>query len=153
MNAIVRNLRSPRTIALIASLLCCASAQAEDHLGDILDAGASKLSADDFRQQIVGRTVTGATPGGYEVDVFYKEDGRLIGVGRATPRGGATGGGMSFSIEGLWTIDAGERICTRFNVKLPAQCQFWFKRGNDYFLADSDWDRDIRVTRRTLTHK
>ena len=119
----------------------------------ILDAGASKLSAEDFKQQIVGRTVAGATPSGYEIDVFYHDNGRLIGGGRSTPRGGALGGGASFSIEGSWTIDPSERICTRISVRLPAQCQFWFKRGNDYFLADSDWDRDVGVTRRTLTHK
>ena len=153
MNATVTNSRLPCRIALISALLCCAVARAEDHLGDILDAGARKLSAEDFKQQIVGRTVAGATPSGYEIDVFYHDNGRLIGGGRATPRGGAVGGGASFSIEGSWTIDPSERSCTRISVRLPAQCQFWFKRGNDYFLADSDWDRDVRVTRRTLTHK
>ena len=100
----------------------------------------------------MGRTVGGTTAAGYDVSLFYHESGRVIGVGQATPRGGATGGGASFTIEGSWTSDGSDRICTRI-AKLPPQCQFWFKRGDDYFLADSDWDRDIRVTRRTLMRK
>ena len=140
-------------IALIAAFLWCAHAYADDHLGDVLDGGATKLSPEDFRQQVVGRTVSGTTPAGFDVDLFYHDSGRIVGIARSTPRGGAVGGGSSFAIEGSWTIDSGERVCTRMSVKLPAQCQFWFKRGNDYFLADSDWDRDIRVTRRTLSGK
>jgi len=155
MRAAIGNAKpaSAHAIALVTAFLWCAHASAEDHLGDLLDAGATKLSPEDFRQQIVGRTVSGATPGGIEVDLFYHDSGRIIGSGRATPRGGASGGGQSFAIEGSWTIDASERGCTRISIRLPPQCQFWFQRGNDYFQADSDWDRDMRVTRRTLSGK
>jgi hypothetical protein len=33
---------------------------------------------------------------------------------------------------------------------LPPRCQYWFKLGDVYFLADSDTDRRAKVLRRTL---
>jgi Ni/Co efflux regulator RcnB len=35
-------------------------------------------------------------------------------------------------------------------LTLPPRCQVWFKYGDDYFIADSDSDRQVRVYRRTL---
>jgi Ni/Co efflux regulator RcnB len=35
-------------------------------------------------------------------------------------------------------------------VNLPQRCQYWFKLGDAYFLADSDTDRRAKVLRRTL---
>jgi hypothetical protein len=35
-------------------------------------------------------------------------------------------------------------------MTLPQRCQFWFKLGETYYLAESDSDRHARVLRRTL---
>ncbi len=40
----------------------------------------------------------------------------------------------------------------RPGVNLPPRCQFWFKRGDQYFLSDSDSDRSARVLHRSVKH-
>ena len=57
------------------------------------------------------------------------------------------------TIDGVWNIDDSGRTCTSMVIGrtfLPLRCQFWFKYKEDYFIADSDSDRNARVLRRTL---
>jgi len=35
-------------------------------------------------------------------------------------------------------------------VFLPPRCQFWFKYDQQYYISDSDSDRNVRVIRRTV---
>jgi hypothetical protein len=54
---------------------------------------------------------------------------------------------------GVWNIDDSGRTCASMVVGrtfLPFRCQFWFKYKQDYFIADSDSDRNARVLRRTV---
>ena len=64
-------------------------------------------------------------------------------------------------ISGEWTIDDKGRVCTSMRVggamgaamavtMLPPRCQTWFKLADQYYLSDSDSDRQARVLRRTL---
>jgi hypothetical protein len=56
-------------------------------------------------------------------------------------------------IDGVWNIDDSGRTCTSMVIGrtfLPLRCQFWFKYKEDYFIADSDSDRNARVFRRTV---
>ncbi len=140
---------------LVAS--CVSPALAQTKVGQLLDSGAVKLSAADFKQQIVGRFLVGPGRGQQVItsahEVVYLEDGRIRGSGSATTLGGMKGGGMSFAIEGTWTIDERDRICetTRLgDVVLAPRCQFWFKQSDKYFFADSDSDRSALVTVRTV---
>jgi hypothetical protein len=137
---------------LVAS--CVSPALAQTKVGELLDSGAVKLTAADFKQQIVGRFLVGPGRGGgqYAVystqEVVYLEDGLI--------RGSVTSVGMgvgSFAIDGTWTIDERDRICqaTRAgNVVLAPRCQYWFKLSDKYFFADSDTDRSALVTVRTV---
>jgi len=82
---------------------------------------------------------------------MYIGDGRIVGAGFATVTGGLVGGAATYAINGAWTVDGTQRICTRIRVDLPSQCQFWFRKGELFFLADSDWDRESKVTRRSMS--
>ena len=140
---------------LVAS--CVSPALAQTNVGQLLDSGAVKLSAEDFKQQIVGRFLVGPGRGVSMMDsaqeVVYLEDGLIRGSGSATTLGGMRGGGQSFYIEGTWTIDERGRVCqsTRAgSVVLAPRCQYWFKQSDKYFFADSDSDRSALITVRTV---
>ena len=137
--------------------LCVSSAIAQTNVGQLLDSGAVKLSAADFKQQIVGQFLVGPRRGlnvaSSTQEIVYLEDGGIRGSGSATPFGGMIGGGQSFVIEGTWTIEERDRICetTRAgNVVLAPRCQYWFKQSDKYYFADSDSDRSALVTVRTV---
>jgi hypothetical protein len=145
---------------LLAGILLASGvspALAQTNVGQLLDSGAVKLSAEEFKQQIVGRFLIGPGRGlsmaASAQEVVYLADGLIRGSGHATTLGGMSGGGQSFSIEGTWTIDERGRVCqsTRAgNVVLAPRCQVWFKQSDNYFFADSDSDRSALITVRTL---
>src|SRR5436190_22223552 len=91
---------------------CVSPALAQTNVGQLLDGGGVKLSAADFKQQIVGRYLVGPGRGNFVVtstwEVVYLEDGMIRGVGSATTT--ITAGG-TFGIDGTWTIDERDRIC------------------------------------------
>jgi hypothetical protein len=128
---------------------------AQTNVGQVLDGGAEKLTAAEFKKQIVGRFITG--PGmradSGTIEVVYLDGGVIRGAGAASPLGGALGGGGRYDIEGTWTIDEQDRICQSIrigNVALAPKCQYWFKQAEKYYLADSDSDRSARVSIRTV---
>ena len=137
--------------------VCCVSpALAQTNLGQLLDSGAVKVSAADFKQEIVGRAVVGPARGVYSAtstqEVVYLEGGVIRGSGASSVFGGMSGGGQTFVIEGTWTIDERDRVCqtTRLgSMVLAPRCQYWFKQSDKYFFADSDSDRSALITIRT----
>src|SRR5438874_1879069 len=150
-------MQSLKTFIGILVATCVSPALAQTNVGQLLDSGAVKLSAADFKQQIVGRFVVGPARGVVNLssgqEVVYLENGSIRGAGSASIYGGASGGGQSFSIEGTWTIDERERICQSTqvgSVVLAPRCQYWFKQSDKYFLADSDSDRSALITVRTV---
>ena len=137
----------------LALLLLVPFALAQNNLGELLDAGAKRLSAEEFRQEVVQRTIGGATTAGGRMEVMYASSGVIKGVSNfitGTPASVAQGAGQ---IDGVWNIDDSGRTCTSMVIGrtfLPLRCQFWFKYKEDYFIADSDSDRNARVLRRTV---
>jgi hypothetical protein len=127
------------------------SAGSQPTLGEILDRGGRRITADDFRRDLVGTSVSGLTATGHQIDLIYLDGGTVRGAGRVTIYQGAAGGG--YAVEGAWTIDELDRVCVSMrygNAVLPTRCQFWFKDDQAYFLSDSDSDRSARVLRRTV---
>lgn len=130
---------------------------AQRNVGDVLDAKAKVLSPDEFRQELVQRTLIGSTAVGGTVELMYLGSGSLQGS-LTNPSTGMIGYGNP--IEGQWTTDDRGRICTSMRlsggprmataVVVPPRCQFWFKLGERYFVADSDYDRGAKVLIRTL---
>ena len=148
-------LRSARLFLGLALSLCAPVAVAQSNLGELLDAGATKLSVDEFKQELVQHTIAGPTATGGNIEVIYVANGVIQGVG-AHPF--ATGNiGNPFSpISGEWKVDENGKICTTMQigtlggVMLPFRCQFWFKYKEAYFLSDSDTDRSAKVLSRTV---
>ena len=146
--------RPSRLLVAIALLLFTPLAVAQNTLGELLDASAKKISPEEFRQQVVQRTIVGAAPSGARMELIYAASG-VIG-GRAELSQAvitATGANVIAPIDGVWTIDDSGRICTSITIQslfLPFRCQYWFKYKDDYFVADSDSDRGAKVLRRTV---
>jgi len=146
----------PTKLPLAISLWLFASlAMAQSKLGELLDAGAKKLSAVEFKQELVGHLIVGPTPAGGSIEVMYTPSGAVQG------KGSYQQAVWPASIDGEWTIDDEGRVCTSMRiggaaggglgpVTLPPKCQPWFKLGAHYFLSDSDSDRQTRVLRRTV---
>jgi len=145
----------------LALLLFTSFATAQNNLGELLDAGGKKLSAQEFQEQLVQRLLVGPTAAGINLEMIYTANGLVAGGGTAP------GGIGRASLGGQWRIDASGKICTSMKVGgplasgapigsglegvvLPERCQSWYRLGERYFLSDSDIDRDAKVLPRTL---
>jgi hypothetical protein len=150
-------LRPTKTLLGIVLLWCTALAAAQSMLGELLDANAKVLSAEDFRREIVQRVLVGPTATGGTLEVLYTTNGSVQGTAShpATPQAKFA---PTQQINGEWTIDKNDRMCTTMRtgtsvgttVILPTRCQFWFKYAEDYFISDSDSDRHAKVLRRAI---
>jgi hypothetical protein len=130
---------------------------AQNNLGELLDAGAKKLSVEEFKEEVVQRVIVGPTATGARLEVMYTANGMVQGTG------GMTSSQIALAeVSGDWTMGDNGRICTSMRIGgaggaggqsgviLPPRCQFWFKLAEQYFFSDSDTDRGARVFRRTL---
>ena len=130
-----------------------------EHSRQLLDTGARKLSAEEFRRDIVQRSIVGPTPAGATIELMYVANGSIVGMGNMVA---AQSQITSTSFGGEWTIDDAGRICASLRTSgsgstfggssavLPPRCQTWFKLGDAYFISDSDSDRRAKVLRRTI---
>ncbi len=140
-----------RALLLLTLLLLWAPmAPAQRTVGEMLDAGAVKLSTDEFQRQLVQRVIVGPAATGGHLEMMYAENGTVEGLGNNPVAVGNTG----TPIRGQWTFDERGRICTTMRygaaVLLPTRCQWWFQLGDRYYFADSDTDRSAKVLHRTL---
>jgi hypothetical protein len=151
----------PLLVALgIVFLTAPPLAMAQSTLGEALDAGATKVSAEEFRRDVVQRPIAGLTPTGGTFEIVFTADGAISGAGTASK-----GNNQPTTIGGEWKVDERDRVCTTMraasgqigggplqspSLNLPTRCQFWFKVGERYFLSDSDSDRQERVAQRTV---
>ena len=136
----------------LALLLSVPLAVAQVNVGELLDMGARKLSAEEFRQEIVQHMVVGPTSSGVHVELMYASSGVIQGrSSEASPVGGTTP--FMAAIDGVWNIDDRSRTCASMVIgrsMLPFRCQYWFKYKDDYFVADSDSDRRSQALRRAI---
>ena len=141
-----------RLSPILLLLLLAQPAAAQRNLGELLDAGASALSADDFRDEVVQHVIIGPTSTGGDLELMYLRNGAIQGVGTTAETMGYALN-LSLPISGEWKIDDRGKICTSMLVGrtfLPFRCQIWFKHGSDYFISDSESDRSARVLKRSL---
>ena len=151
--AVPRSTKLPSALAL---LLFASLAMAQNNLGELLDAGATRLSPEAFKEEVVQRVIVGRTGAGGDIEVMYAHTGVIQGIGSYQQLAPVHVVGVS----GEWTLDDNGRVCTSMRVAggggtasgvmLPARCQFWFKYNGQYFISDSDSDRSTRVLRRSL---
>ena len=116
-------------------------------LGALLDSGAKRVSAEEFRRDVVQRTLVGPASTGGRMEIVYVTDGSVSGRGNRPMR--PDGGGPWVPISGKWTIDESARICTTAmrieQLNLPDRCEFWFKLGETYYVSESDTERQATV--------
>ncbi|MDD5250614.1 MAG: DUF995 domain-containing protein [Rhodocyclaceae bacterium] len=118
------------------------SANAEDNLGTVLSAGATKLTADQIRSLVVGSRVEAGSP---TAQFLFqpKEGGALWGQVRY-PKISADGSGS-------WKITDDGRLCLKLdyaNAKFNGtfdKCGFWFQQGDKYWVSGSDAEKDAPV--------
>jgi hypothetical protein len=145
-----KEVQQPTSLPLgFALLLWAPLVMAQSNLGELLDAGAKVLSAEEFRNEVVQRVIVGPTLAGGRIEVLYSTKGSIQGVGipRTAPTRSAT------PVNGEWKIDENGKICTSMVIGdtfLPYRCQSWFKSGDQYFVSDVDSDRKARVLLRTV---
>lgn len=150
-----------RSARVLERRISAALARPAANLGELLDAGGKLLASDDFRIQVVQRLLVGATPQGAMMELMYTPSGIVQGVaggGADANRARGTSG-----VSGEWKIDDKHRVCTTMTIgaglragyapiTVPLQCQFWFRLGDKFYLADSDSDRSAKLLVRTLKH-
>ena len=144
------------TLSLGSALLWAGNAAAQSNLGELLDARATKLSPEVFKEEVVQRMVAGPMPAGGTVEIMYAQSGVIAGIGNAPTM--QSGANRALQIGGEWKINDEGKICTSIRILLqaagpaefPPRCQYWYKLGDQYYLSDSDSDRQARVLRRTL---
>jgi hypothetical protein len=144
-------------LPLAALLLWVPLAEAQDNLGQLLDAGGKLLSLEEFKQELVQRILVGPTPGGGTIEIMYTNGGMIEGIGTAP-------GSVSYyparsPYNGAWTSGDNDTVCSTMQimasggnvaVTLPRRCQFWFRIGERYYLSDSNTDRSAKVLVRTI---
>jgi hypothetical protein len=150
---------STRLLAVLGLGLVLAPviAGAQSTLGELLDAGAKKITPAEFKRDVIQRTVVGPTNTGAPLEVMYAANGSIAGVG-GNPLDTSGSYRQNVPVSGAWTIDDAERICTAMQIAppqggvttLPQRCQYWFKLGDAYYISDSDVDRHTKVLRRSV---
>jgi hypothetical protein len=126
----------------------------------LLDAGATRVSAEEFRREVMQRFLVGPLEMRGSAELMYAENGRVYGSGVGVIVDPKIVVPPS-TIYGEWGIDDRQRVCAAMNIAsvpgqgfatiiLPKRCQFWFKHGDKYYLVDSDSDRSAAVVMRTL---
>jgi hypothetical protein len=141
----------------LAVALSAPLAVAQSNLGDLLDAGGKRLSAEDFKRELVQRVLVGPTPLGSELEIVYAPTGSIQGIG-GNPLDTPGSFRRTMPVSGEWKLGDGERICSQMQITpttgmpttLAARCQFWFKLGDVYFVSDSDFDRRATILKRTI---
>ena len=87
-------------------VVCAPLAIAQNTVGELLDAGATKMSRGEFTEQLVQRVLVGPTPNGGSLEIIYTTTGVVQGTGR-TPRFI-----YPARIAGDWTFDDSSRVCS-----------------------------------------
>lgn len=136
------------TLPMIGALLGMPVAAAQTTLGELLDAGATRLSREQFRDELEQRMVMGPLPTGGNLEIMYAKNGRVVGTGKSPMFYGPHA-----PVGGDWRIDQAGVVCSTMRIQsyeMPPRCQYWFKLKDRYFVADSDTDRSAKVLVRTI---
>ena len=138
---------------LLSLTVCASRAFAQANLGELLDAGAKQISADEFRRDLVGKVLVGPGPTGNALELMYLDSGEVQGVGANSMMSGVFAPHVQYGIRGSWKAEDPAQICASMwigNVTLPARCQYWYSFDGRYYQSDSDFDRSARVFPRTI---
>lgn len=115
-------------------------ADAGKTLGDVLDAGAVKLSRQDVEARVIGAWFEFAGRSGI---VFQFRPGQDGGVS-----GHVQGFKNSTPIKGTWKFDESDKLCLDFRGERYGEfqrCHFWFGGPGSFWTSPSESDRQAVV--------
>src|SRR5215831_8701078 len=87
--------RPTRLLLWLALLLFAPFAVAQNNLGELLDAGAKRISGEEFKQDVVQQTLVGVTPSGARLELMYATSGVIQGRSEANAAGTSMGPGTN----------------------------------------------------------
>ena len=130
-----------RAAAALTLALIAPAAQAQYRVDEIVAKGGQVITAGQFKSEIVGGYVSGASEQGFQFELFYSRDGRLEGM-VSTPRG-------SSGLIGTWGISRTNAICVEYTLTasrdIATRCVWYWKAGNEYFSTNSRMDDEAAV--------
>ena len=134
----------------ILSGFIAGSAQAQNSLGEAIDAGAKIVSKEDLMALLPGASASGMTGSGVSYRFDYQADASLSGSFRWTD-------GRTYGLTGKWSVNDKGQLCADY-VSHPGNqrstsCYFHFKLRDQYFLTESDSDRSVRLIKRDIAKK
>lgn len=117
-------------------------------LGDLLDHGGRKLTADEVKALVAGATITGVQGGNFQNVTF---ENMYAAGGSVT--GNAWNSGVWFTkIKGKWSIDQKGQLCSDLlndRQDKIANCFPFYALGSNYYAARGD-ERSSEVNQRTF---
>jgi hypothetical protein len=126
------------------------AALAQSSLGDLLDAGATKLSGDAVKSTLGGARVSGKAVSGADTEYDYKPDGYFSGNLK-------TSDGWSSGAVGHWTVDQSGKFCSEWtltsNSKRLSGCGFLYAKGDQLYYVESDSDKTAKIYPRVIKKK
>ena len=139
-------------LALAGGLgLAAAAVGAQTRVGELLDAGGVRISAEQFRRNVVQNVVAGPLDAGITAEIVFTGRGTLEGSG-STGRSSAE----SMEVRGRWSFGQDDTVCVAIvldgptiRANYPSRCQAWYRLGDRYYAADS-LDRSARLLARTV---
>ena len=139
-------------LVAISAVLSSNAALAQSTVGDLLDAGAVKLSKADIMATIVGANVSGPTQAGGINQTDFKSDGTYTGAYQGSP---GAGRGQSGGYFGKWTLSDEGKFCLEGSAgpaaRANSSCLFYFRLGDQLYVAvDADAGRTSAVLKRMV---
>jgi hypothetical protein len=95
---------------------------------------------------VIGAKVSNYDATGTLILADYKADGTFSGAWYQQ------GGGLQGVYSGTWTFDEAGKECWKSkNLWWSTEgCRFWFRNGNQIYVASSETDRDSQIFKRTV---
>ena len=124
------------------------AAVAQGTLGELLDAGAVKLSKQQVLETVIGANVSGRTRAGGTQHTDYKSDGTYSGSYAGT-------GIYSAGYFGKWTLDDTGKLCIEGQAGLKgtpsAGCVCYYRLADQLYIGpDEESNRSGSVLMRTV---
>lgn len=147
-------IRTTKALVAVASFAMVTCVQAQSTIGELLDAGAVKLSREQVVAGLSGTKIVGITSTGRaEMNIDLNADGTLSGVVTSL-RNASTSGSV-----GKWTVDENGRTCidetlTAWSMR-HQECFFSYRLGDQSYrtVSDSEERGTVVVKSQTILKK
>jgi len=149
-----RSISATALVLRLALLLSSSCALAQRTVGELIDAGATRLSPAEFRDQVVQRTIRGPMETGMDAEIMYGANGSVEGTG-----GEGYGASIAWTAQilGTWKFGDDGTVCSAISLdgatiraSFPMRCRYWFNLNNRYYVSNSASNRSAAVLSRAI---